>query len=85
MIIHSFCPLGFSKTLLFLRVLANMLVLIVLASSTYAINLVVTRSQEVEKRLQVGEDVGWWDQNEVSIFFEFLNSNIHPLPIFRQQ
>lgn len=50
---------------MFLRVIANILVAIVLASSTYAIYLVVERSREVEDKLARGESVGWWDQNEV--------------------
>ncbi|CAH1785369.1 unnamed protein product [Owenia fusiformis] len=50
----------------FLRVLANILVLMVLASSTFAIQIVVQNSRQTEKDLRDGIDVGWWRQNEVS-------------------
>ena len=39
--------------------------MMVLAASTFAIVKVVERSREVGRRLDRGEDVGWWDQNEV--------------------
>ena len=52
--------------LITLRVLANIMVVIVLASSTYAIYEVVERSIEVDARGRAGESVGWVEQNMVS-------------------
>ena len=49
-----------------LRVLANFLVLAVLASSTYAIYKVVEFSQQVDKRLAEGQTVSWLESNSVS-------------------
>ena len=48
-----------------LRIIANILVCIVIASSTYAIFLLVKRSNELEKRVERGEKVNWFQQNEV--------------------
>ncbi|XP_067933140.1 transmembrane channel-like protein 3 [Watersipora subatra] len=57
------------KKLLFFRVIANLLVLMVLASSTYAIYLTVQRSQKFEKRIkdEGPNSVNAWERNEVSI------------------
>lgn len=66
------------KTLLVLRILANFLVCIVLASSTYAIYLLVQRSKEVEKWVERGEKVNWFTQNEVSrisIYLNYIDNN----------
>ena len=52
--------------LIFLRCLANICVTIVLASSTYAIYIVVERSIDVDARLRAGEKVGWIEQNMVN-------------------
>ena len=50
-----------------LRVIANILVIIVLTSSTYAIYEVVERSTDVDARVRAGESVGWIEQNMVII------------------
>ena len=55
----------FRKLLIFYRVIANILVLIVLASSAYAITLTVERSKDFEKKKERGEEVSWWETNEV--------------------
>ncbi len=45
--------------------MANILVIAVLASSTYAIYQVVERSKNFEKIKEGGGEVTWWDTNEV--------------------
>ncbi|XP_077986223.1 transmembrane channel-like protein 3 [Glandiceps talaboti] len=50
----------------FLRVLANLLVIIVLCGSGYAIYQVVLRSQEFEQ-VEDKSTLSWWETNEVSI------------------
>lgn len=54
--------------LLFLRILANVLILILLALSTYAIQLCVERSRKLElvKLDNKDYDAGIWAENEVS-------------------
>nr|XP_006817321.1 PREDICTED: uncharacterized protein LOC102806362 [Saccoglossus kowalevskii] len=51
---------------IFLRVLANFLVLIILCGSGYVIYQVVLRSQEFEK-VEDKSQLNWWQVNEVSI------------------
>ncbi len=53
------------KLLIFLRLIANILVIIVLASSSYAIYLVVERSKKFEQDLKEGKEVSWYERNEV--------------------
>ena len=52
--------------MIFYRVIANILVLMVLASSAFAINRVVERSKDIEKKKEAGEEISWWDANEVN-------------------
>ena len=52
--------------MIFYRVIANILVLIVLGSSAYAINTTVERSKKFEKDKEKGIDISWWETNEVS-------------------
>ena len=47
------------------RLIANVLVVGILASSAYAIFVVVERSLNFEKRMRAGEQVSWVEQNEV--------------------
>ncbi|XP_078687207.1 transmembrane channel-like protein 3 [Branchiostoma floridae x Branchiostoma belcheri] len=51
--------------ILILRILANFLIVILLAGSGYAIQLVVERSEQFEKMDQAL--LNWWEQNEVSM------------------
>ena len=57
--------LPFRKLLIFYRVIANILVLIVLGSSAYAINTAVERSKKFEKDKEKGIEISWWETNEV--------------------
>ena len=52
--------------MIFYRVIANILVLIVLGSSAYAINTTVERSKKFEKDKEKGIEISWWETNEVS-------------------
>ncbi len=61
----SLLPFCCRKLLIFYRIVANILVVIVLASSTYAIYQVVERSKKFEKIKEEGGEVSWWDTNEV--------------------
>ncbi|CAH1271433.1 TMC3 [Branchiostoma lanceolatum] len=51
--------------ILILRILANFMIVILLAGSGYAIQLVVERSEQFEKMDQAL--LNWWEQNEVSM------------------
>ena len=59
-----------------LRVLANLLVLLVLASSTYAIYLTVERSRAFENKIEeLGPNsVNAWERNEVSVVMSLVTS-----------
>ena len=60
----------------FLRVLANFCVVLVLASSTYAISLTVSRSREFEQRIktQGPDSVNAWERNEISVVMSLVTS-----------
>ncbi|GFQ75519.1 transmembrane channel-like protein 3, partial [Trichonephila clavata] len=58
-----------SWKLISIRVAANFAVFILLASSAYAVVLVVTRSQEPEAQ----EDGTWYRQNEVTLVVSFIS------------
>ena len=68
---------AFRLMLLSLRVVANFLVMAVLASSTYAIYRVVEFSQEVDKMLADGKDVSWWESNSVRTKTRLMNEQIN--------
>jgi hypothetical protein len=53
---------------LFLRILANVIIVILLAASTYAITLLVDRSRQLElaKLADPNYQSGWWAENEVN-------------------
>ena len=53
--------------LVFQRAVANVLVTGILASSAYAIYVVVERSRGFEQRLREGKSVSWVEQNEVGL------------------
>ncbi|CAD5115815.1 DgyrCDS4755 [Dimorphilus gyrociliatus] len=60
--------------LILLRIWANFIVVLVLASSAYAIYLVVERSRQFEKDKENGVEVNWWQQNEVSIVMSLITA-----------
>ncbi|KAK2188052.1 hypothetical protein NP493_146g05034 [Ridgeia piscesae] len=64
----------FQKMLVFQRAVANVLVTGILASSAYAIYVVVERSRGFEQRLREGKSVSWVEQNEVSIVTSLLTA-----------
>ena len=53
--------------MIFLRIVANLLVITVLASSSYAIFLVVERSETFEQKIKEGLYVSWYERNEVRL------------------
>jgi len=63
-----------SKKTKFLRVLANFLVLLVLGSSTYAIQVTVKRSMDFEKIKRDGGTLSVWQQNEISVVMSLATS-----------
>lgn len=65
-----------SKKTKFLRVVANVMVLMVLAASTYAIYLTVNRSREFQTKLKKfgPNSVSWVESNEVSIVMSLVTA-----------
>ncbi|XP_041374249.1 transmembrane channel-like protein 3 [Gigantopelta aegis] len=64
------------KLLIFLRVLANVLVLILLALSTYIIQVFVGRSRKMEeqKLRDPNYDAGFWAENELTIIMTLIST-----------